>query len=273
MPEANSMFEDLGAVYPVGNALAGIGVIVTLTIEQLVVLFSHSQRVPGSDEESASKKPTTNHQHTHNLEPNENQTYQCTISSEAAANPMQEKLHHENHIHVHSTLEILESSNNFRELVSAYVLEISTAVHSIVIGFDLGILTNDDLSTIQVLFAALCFHQFIEGLGLGSVIKSSEKELGWRKVLTFIIIFSSTASLGVVLGISIRPNDESDLQLGLVGATTAIAAGSLLYIALVELTAVYFNLPHLEKDKSMKLGMIFLFILGATAMAIIGIWT
>lgn len=191
----------------------------------------------------------------------------------------------QHHLHDHNTLSLndLVEANSFKDLMSAYALEISTAIHSIVIGFDLGVLS--DYKTIAILTAVLSFHQFVEGLGLGSVIKGSQKRLGRLKTMSFILVFSCTVSIGVIIGILIRPSslssssssssEESNptgIQSGVEGVVTSLAAGSLLYISLVEMISEYFNLPELEARGNMKSLMIFLFVLGFGAMNIIGIW-
>lgn len=286
MPESNEMLTDLYEDYPISNALVGFGIIFTLTIEQLVFITfqPHSilvdtksgkegsdcslelgvvSVVPAGEGSDDSKKDTSDknyqkalvhtHDHSHHDHDHDHDG-------------------HHDHDHAAMALNALTSAISLKDLITAYALEISTGIHSIVIGFDLGVLTNADLSTIRILFAVLVFHQFAEGLGLGSVIKTSEKQLGSAKIITFISVFSCTVSIGVILGLSIKPDDESDLQKGLEGSVTSIAAGSMLYIALVELVGIYFNLPELEKEGWKKIGMLGLFFLGAAVLGIIGIW-
>lgn len=48
------------------------------------------------------------------------------------------------------------------------VLELGIVVHSVIIGISLG--ASDSPSTIRPLVAALSFHQFFEGMGLGGCI-------------------------------------------------------------------------------------------------------
>lgn len=181
------------------------------------------------------------------------------------------------------------SAKSFKQVLSAYALELSTALHSVVIGFDLGILQQKDLGTVWVLFMALSFHQFVEGLGLGSVIKRSQSQLGDWKIKSFVFIFSSSVSLGVVLGLLCQPSSSSvpttvtpplaghgapfPWALFLQGTITSLAAGSLIYISLVEMTAEYFSMPELEKEGVTKIAMLMCFLLGVVIMAIIGIWT
>jgi zinc transporter 1/2/3 len=48
------------------------------------------------------------------------------------------------------------------------VLELGIIVHSVIIGMSVG--ASESTSTIRPLVAALTFHQFFEGLGLGGCI-------------------------------------------------------------------------------------------------------
>ena len=48
------------------------------------------------------------------------------------------------------------------------VLELGIIVHSVIIGMSVG--ASESPSTIRPLVAALTFHQFFEGLGLGGCI-------------------------------------------------------------------------------------------------------
>jgi solute carrier family 39 (zinc transporter), member 1/2/3 len=48
------------------------------------------------------------------------------------------------------------------------VLELGIIVHSVIIGISLG--ASESPKTVRPLVAALTFHQFFEGMGLGSCI-------------------------------------------------------------------------------------------------------
>lgn len=48
------------------------------------------------------------------------------------------------------------------------VLELGIVVHSVIIGISLG--ASESCDTIKLLMAALSFHQFFEGMGLGGCI-------------------------------------------------------------------------------------------------------
>ena len=80
----------------------------------------------------------------------------------------------------------------------AVVLELSIAVHSIIIGVSFGGLELDQLGEIKVLMAALSLHQFFEGIALGSAL--SESNLSMRYVCLFGVSFSLSWCVGVVIG-------------------------------------------------------------------------
>ena len=45
-------------------------------------------------------------------------------------------------------------------IMKAYILEVAIATHSIIIGFDYGVLdSQDDVSSLKILFIAFIFHQ------------------------------------------------------------------------------------------------------------------
>lgn len=280
--------------YPICNLLVAVGVFSVLAIEQGILIFHNNMfgRKNSEGDYKVIQGDVTNidlstslasedqflmdhqhdghdhgHGHDHNTRKASHDAHDHDHDHEH-----NEHCHLKTHDHDHAALPLddLLNAHSFKELVSAYALEISTAIHSMVIGFDLGVLT--DVRTASILCVVLAFHQFVEGLGLGAVLKASQQQLGGWKILSFVMIFSSTVSVGVILGVAIKPSSESDEEAGIIGAATAIAAGSLLYISLVEMTSEYFNLPELEKEGTTKICMLILYSLGVTLMAIIGIW-
>ncbi|KAJ6312074.1 hypothetical protein OIU77_013762 [Salix suchowensis] len=95
---------------------------------------------------------------------------------------------HEGHVHVHthathghahgsaSPEEDLALSELIRRRIVSQVLELGIVVHSVIIGISLGASSSPE--TIKPLMAALCFHQFFEGMGLGGCITLFVR-LGW----------------------------------------------------------------------------------------------
>jgi len=63
---------------------------------------------------------------------------------------------------------MVDNGLGLRVLILLQVLELGTVVHSVIIGISLG--ASESPNTIRPLVAALTFHQFFEGMGLGSCI-------------------------------------------------------------------------------------------------------
>ncbi|MED6134256.1 hypothetical protein PIB30_035322 [Stylosanthes scabra] len=75
--------------------------------------------------------------------------------------------HGHSHGHAHGLVPS-KSSELLRHRVISQVLELGIVVHSVVIGITLGASMSSE--TIRPLVGALTFHQFFEGMGLGSCI-------------------------------------------------------------------------------------------------------
>jgi zinc transporter 1/2/3 len=128
---------------------------------------------------------------------------------------------------------MIAGTDSFAVIVKAYMMEISVAIHSVIIGIAVGSLGGpDNLAELQALLIAICFHQFFEGLGLGTVIEAARLHLGMKKVIIFAISFALTVPLGVMIGIVIT-DDQSLIdgptvtQLYTTGVLNSIAAGKL----------------------------------------------
>jgi zinc transporter 1/2/3 len=80
------------------------------------------------------------------------------------------------------------------------VLEIGIIVHSVLVGVGLG--TSTSKCTVTSLFIALVFHQFFEGVALGSCLVEASYSL-----MTTVIMacsFAITTPFGIALGLGIR---------------------------------------------------------------------
>ena len=78
-------------------------------------------------------------------------------------------------------------------LIIAHVLEVGILIHSVLVGIDLGVTSH--ISDTRSLLIALCFHQFFEGLGLGSRVA----DVNMRKILSVLLIdfvFAASAPVG-----------------------------------------------------------------------------
>lgn len=69
------------------------------------------------------------------------------------------------------------------------VLELGIVVHSVIIGISVG--TSESAKTIKSLVAALTFHQFFEGMGLGGCISQVIISINSLNFNTLNIIMSN----------------------------------------------------------------------------------
>lgn len=172
--------------------------------------------------------------------------------------------------HVHGSAFSLEksgSSDLVRSRVIAQILELGIVVHSVIIGISLGASGNP--KTIKPLVAALSFHQFFEGLGLGGCI--SEAKYKRRAIAIMVLFFSLTtpAAIGVGIGISKTYDENSQTALIVEGILNSASAGILIYMALVDLIAADFLGSKMQSNVRLQLGANFALLLGASCMSLL----
>ncbi|KAL6314747.1 hypothetical protein AAG906_027095 [Vitis piasezkii] len=163
-----------------------------------------------------------------------------------------------------------ESSKLLRYQIIAQVLELGIVVHSVVIGLSMG--ASENASTIRPLIAALCFHQFFEGMGLGGCILQAEYKARTKAIMVFF--FSVTTPLGIALGIGLSKvySDDSPTALIVVGVLNATSAGLLNYMALVDLLGADFMGPKLQSNMKLQMWAYVAVILGVGGMSVMAIW-
>lgn len=281
MPDADEKLSSFVGGYPLCNLLTCVGVVVVLTLQQITIALSMKNKKgkkndgPHRDDrmhDDDSEHDQMNAALIENCDDNRSSVNQLrSPSQEVSMHTITAVIH--DHDHGIAAFQDVMNAKTLKDLVNAYALEISTTVHSLVIGFNLGIMDDSDPAGITTLMSALAFHQFVEGIGMGSVINTSRGQLGLGKIFTFVAIFACTISVGVLIGIMAKSEEESDTQLVIEGSVTAIAAGSLMYISLTELVSSYFNDPELEAQWFLKSLMLVFFSLGIGIMAVIGVWT
>jgi ZIP zinc/iron transport family len=172
----------------------------------------------------------------------------------------------------HSHGAVFQNANE-QHKISAYLLELGIALHSVLIGLALGTTTN----SFVVLFIAICFHQFFEAVALGTQI-ASIKNASIRSAIFMIVFYSLTTPVGIAAGIGVHSgayNPESVSALLSNGILDALAGGILIYVALVSLlTAEMGANAHAFHALSARLKFLYFIALylGAGAMALIGRW-
>jgi solute carrier family 39 (zinc transporter), member 1/2/3 len=174
-------------------------------------------------------------------------------------------------------------------------MEGAVAVHSVIIGFGFGILTQQDVGTIRILTSAFSIHQFFEGISLGTVVL--ENSFDQRTNMKFALTFAFTFPLGAIIGMiikSIESNTESDAAILTQGVANALAAGILLHTVLCEMIPDDFaschshhqpdphshqqlpqsksQISHSNSKGALKLGMYFSLSVGFGIMALLAMW-
>lgn len=179
------------------------------------------------------------------------------------------------HAHSAVSVNLLADSRGVVVLVKAYLMEIAIATHSIIIGISMGMMGPDEVSTLRALLGAMVFHQFFEGVGLGAVMSYLRVKLGSAKVAVFALVFGTTLSIGIGIGMliaTLESSEQADAHVFTTSCCNAIAAGTLVYVSLVEMLAEEFSSSELEARHAQKLGMVVAFALGVLVMAILAIW-
>ncbi|OMP03771.1 Zinc/iron permease [Corchorus olitorius] len=180
---------------------------------------------------------------------------------------------HATHGHSHGSVSLIEpsaSSQLLRQRVVSQVLELGIVVHSVIIGISLG--ASESPKTIKPLVAALTFHQFFEGMGLGGCI--SQAKFKSRAVAIMALFFSITTPVGIAIGLGITNtyDESSPTALIVEGLLNSASAGILIYMALVDLLAADFMSPKLQNNGILQMGACVSLLLGAGLMSALAVW-
>ncbi|GJC80946.1 zinc-regulated transporter 2 [Colletotrichum liriopes] len=155
------------------------------------------------------------------------------------------------------------------QLIAIFILEFGVVFHSIFIGLVLA--TSDEL---VVLLIVLTFHQFFEGLGLGSRLATAtwpSHGRWWPHILASI--YGLSTPIAIAVGIAAKPNSAKTQTL-VNGIFDSISAGILMYTGLVELLAHEFMFNPQMRNSPLKV-QLFAFgcvALGAGVMAVLANW-
>ncbi|MEW5314428.1 MAG: hypothetical protein WDW38_005929 [Sanguina aurantia] len=160
-----------------------------------------------------------------------------------------------------------------RAMVVAYLMEVGCVFHSVIIGIDLGLGMDSRTRTITRV-TVLCFHQAMEGLGLGAVVGSAG--FSRNKAFFMCCLYSLTTPIGVAVGIAISTtyDTNSTAALAVNGAFNGVSAGLLLYVGLVTILVEEFTSKELllRANNLTRWLMYAALCLSAAGMSVIGIW-
>lgn len=160
-------------------------------------------------------------------------------------------------------------SATWKTQTNAYTVEFGCIYHSVLIGLGLGVTTNDVQQAVA-LTIALCFHQLLEGLGIGFILL---RGFSLRKTVMMVIIYALTAPLGVCIGIGIAQSyeEESTISRAVQGTLNAVSAGMLLFLSIGQIMAETLSLR--ERGQSKTGWFVFAgLVLGSSTMCVLAIW-
>ncbi|KAL4354285.1 hypothetical protein GQ457_06G001370 [Hibiscus cannabinus] len=245
-----SLNENLWGKFPFAGLVAMTASIGTLMVDVLATFHytkSHLQKTQQSlhgDQENTGENKIHLAVHTH-------------------AGDQENTGENEIHLAVHTHA---DSTQLVRHRVVSQVLELGIVVHSVIIGISLG--ASESPKTIRPLVAALTFHQFFEGMGLGGCI--SQAKFKSRAVIIMALFFSLATPVGIVIGIGVTNiyKESSPTALIVEGLLNAASSGILIYMALVDLLAADFMNPKLENKAAASVSL----VLGAALMSLLAIW-
>ena len=309
LPEADEALADASPDYPLAFALTAFGIVLNLTLEHVALMFLATQRkhkkeqrsLEQGDQKAVSMEALEHGEHcgfvkcehngeaSHHADHSSSNTSNANFVTSAPSNPNYDSVpcdaqkvakvaevsgHHDEHEHHEEELVAgLLDAVSLKELVSLYAMEMSVFVHSVIIGVDIGLLAgNSQLPTLVSLLCAISFHQVIEGMGLGTVLRSVLSASSYTKIMVFVTIFTLSTPVGIIIGICTSSLEESSESEIAKGTANSLAAGSLLYISLTEMVGNYFSAKDLADRPRVQLGMIGCFSLGIAFMALIAIW-
>jgi len=152
-----------------------------------------------------------------------------------------------------------------------YLVELSVAVHSILIGFAYGLTSVDKI--IPLTFA-LIFHQFFEGMAISTIFLEA-KFTRIKPYLVMIGLYTLTLPIGAFIGIVVREsfNDDDPASIAIQGCIDIIASGILIYDSLANILSRH-TTSKLWYTMSIgkKAIQMFSFYCGLFMMALINTW-
>ncbi|XP_016449488.2 zinc transporter 5-like [Nicotiana tabacum] len=176
------------------------------------------------------------------------------------------------HGHVHGSTSMIGDSDSelLRYRVISQVLELGIIVHSVIIGIALG--ASESPKTIRPLVAALTFHQFFEGMGLGGCIAQAKFKTRAVAIMTLFFSLTTPIGIGIGLGITNSYDENSPTALIVEGVFNSASAGILIYMALVDFLAADFMHPRMQGNGKLQLGANISVLLGAGLMSLLAKW-
>ncbi len=106
-----------------------------------------------------------------------------------------------------------------KDLISAHTVEVGVIVHTVIIGISVGT-WNESRASLIVFTIAMAFHQFFEGIGLGTMLSAASHRISTLRTALMVVAFtlSFPASICAGIGIAYTSNQETnELVSGAIG--------------------------------------------------------
>ncbi|KAI9477849.1 MAG: Zinc/iron permease [Benjaminiella poitrasii] len=181
---------------------------------------------------------------------------------------------HEHHVgdgHDHAHGALLNGDDAYKH-IGTYILELGIVMHSVLIGITLATVGDGEFITLII---ALVFHQFFEGIALGTRLNEMPYKKWYTPVLLASVYIMMTP-LGIAIGIGIHSSfNENALKTILSSAIlNSLSAGILLYNAYVSLMSleVSHNASFHQSSNMRKICCFSSMYVGAGLMSLIGKW-
>ncbi|KAI8084335.1 Zinc/iron permease [Gilbertella persicaria] len=200
-------------------------------------------------------------------------TSNSSLDSSMTANQittLETECHDHAHEHIHSA-GLLEDEEAFKH-IGTLILELGIVMHSIIIGITLSNTGSDEFVTLLI---ALVFHQFFEGVALGTRINDMNIK-GWTKPLLMGTLFIVMTPIGCAIGIGIHssfnPNSSSSILASAI--LDSLSAGILLYNVYISLMSqeINHNADFRRTPFIRKFVCFVSMYCGAGLMALLGKW-
>lgn len=118
-----------------------------------------------------------------------------------------------------------------RHGLAAYAVLTALSLHSLVAGLALG--TQADVGGALVIFLAILSHKTVEGFALGvSLVRDG---MSRRRAWGLLAVFSAATPLGILVGTFLDETLEGPVQSALQAGFLALAAGTFVYVATLDI--------------------------------------
>lgn len=153
-------------------------------------------------------------------------------------------------------------SSQHRGALTPYTVLAALSVHSLLAGLALGAQT--DVSRAMVIFLAILAHKSTAGFALGvSLVRGGVPH---ARAWGLLLFFSVTTPLGIMVGTSLHEALSGTTQQALDASFLALAAGTFVYVATMDILREEFAEPQSRFGKWLCV------VAGVGAMALLALW-